>query len=113
MPEKGSSEPTHTKSHLVYKSDKPSAYDERIVVRTNLLFWKIDCVLISVSFNIQLVITNSNDCPVEISHERFPLRPLVRFPVGVFPVPKRIQGTQGPREQRNVREVVTLVELFS
>ena len=61
---------------------------------------------------MQLVVANGSDCPVEISNHGSPLRPLVRVPVSVLPVPKRIQGIQSPRKQRDIREIVALVELF-
>lgn len=112
MPVKGSSEPTHTKSRLVYKSNESSACNGRTATRANLLFWKVDRVLILVRFNIQLVVSNGSDCPEEMSDQRFPLRPLDCVPVGIFSIPERIQGIRGPREQRNIREIVALVKLF-
>ena len=62
--------------------------------------------------NIQLVVADGSDCAIKISHQRFPLRPLDCVPVGIFPIPERTQRIQGPREQRNIREIVALVELF-
>ena len=62
---------------------------------------------------MQPVVTDCSDCPIETSDHRFPLRPLARVPIGVLPIPERIQGVQGPRKQRDIREIVVLVELFS
>ena len=62
--------------------------------------------------DVQPMVPNGSDRPVEISNHRSPLRPLVRVPIRVFPIPERIQGIQSPGEQSNIRKIVALVELF-
>jgi hypothetical protein len=91
MPEKGSSEPTRTKSHLACRSNRSLIDNERNAVRANLLFRKVDRVLVLVRLNMQLVVTNGSDCSVEAGDNGIPLCPLVCVPVGIFSVPKRIQ----------------------
>ena len=73
---------------------------------------EVDGVLELVRLDVQRMVPNGSDRPIEISDDRPPLRPLVRVLVRVFPIPERIQRVQSPRKQRDVREIATLVELF-
>lgn len=62
--------------------------------------------------DMQPVVTNSSDCSIKISYHRLPLGPLARVPIGILPIPKRIQRIQIPGKQRDIREIITFVELF-
>ena len=84
-----------TKSHSACKSNQSLVGDKRNPKKqgqNNRLFRKVNGKLEPVRLDMELMVTDSSDRSVEISDHGFPLCPLIRVPVCVFPVPERGQG---------------------